>query len=235
MNLVAGKHRRSDGAMRKIVAKIHDGTFGPEQRLPAERDLAELLAISRATLRDALNRLEASGYIVRRAGSGNYVSSSIPEEARTPLEAGIRERLITLQEIIDVRKPLEVWAAAQAAGQRTGAQLRELAVQLKIMQRCGALQDVASLNQYARADIEFHLIIARMTGNLVYLNTLQFLTDLISQSLEISREALSKDFSGKNTRCHEAILAAIKESNSVTAGKAMKAHFTHVENRIRSG
>jgi GntR family transcriptional repressor for pyruvate dehydrogenase complex len=225
--------RRSDAAFRQIIALLHEGRFTPGDRLPAERDLAELLHVSRPTLRDALNRLEARGFIDRKTGSGSYVCTSIPESIRTPLEEGIRERLITLQQIIDVRKPLEVWAAKEAANQRTADQLGELYEALKIMRTAGKKADDAANTEYARADIRFHLVIAKMTKNPVYVHMLQFLTDLISTSLSISREILDVDFNKANTARHEAIYDSISGQHAANSCKAMTAHFSLIERRIR--
>src|SRR5687767_10823821 len=65
--------RRSDEALRQVLDLIFQGKLPPGSRLPAERELAELIGVSRNTLRDALNKLEARGYLERRDRSGNYV------------------------------------------------------------------------------------------------------------------------------------------------------------------
>jgi len=226
--------RRSDAAFRQIMALIHDSHFAPGERLPAERELAELLSVSRPTLRDALNRLEARGYIDRRTGSGSYVCTSIPEAVRSPLEQGIREKLVTLQQIIAVRKPLEVWAAKQAALHRTTDQVEELKDALSAMRAVGKRTERPAQKEYAQADIQFHLVIAKMTGNPVYLHTIHFLTDLISQSLEISREVLDQGFTSDNNLRHQRILESIVAGDSRGAGKAMTAHFVLIESRIGS-
>jgi GntR family transcriptional repressor for pyruvate dehydrogenase complex len=222
--------RRSDAAFRQITAFIHDGRFAPGERLPAERELAELLHVSRPTLRDALNRLEARGYVDRRTGSGNYVCTSIPDAVRTPLEDGVRDKLVTLQQIIDVRKPLEVWAAKEAARQRTQPQIRKLK---QAYSKMLAATRAASDADYAQADIQFHLAIAKMTGNAVYLHTIHFLTELILQSLSISRQILDKDFTSANNLNHKAIVDAIDSRQPTEAGKAMAAHFALIESKIR--
>ena len=63
-------------AAKRLRAKILKGTFPPGGRLPAERDLCGLLGISRITVRQALDLLEEEQLIVRRQGSGTYVSES---------------------------------------------------------------------------------------------------------------------------------------------------------------
>ena len=129
--------RRSDVTFRQIMGLIYEGQFAPGERLPAERELAERLHVSRPTLRDALNRLEARGFLDRRTGSGNYVRTAVPESVRTPIEDGIRDKLVTLQQIIDVRKPLEIWAAGEAARCRNKTQIAELRDAVATMRKAG--------------------------------------------------------------------------------------------------
>ncbi len=226
-------NRRSDTAFREITALIYDGHFAPGERLPAEREFADTLHVSRPTLRDALNRLEARGFIDRRTGSGNYVCSVIPESVTTPIEDGIRENLVTLQQIIDVRKPLEIWATQQAACRHDKKQLAELRKALRAMQTLGKESGSSSMDRYAKADIQFHIAIAKMTGNPVYLHMLHFLTDLIRKSLWISRELLTLNSNNENTDNHLKILTQIAAGDPVAAGEAMSAHFVVVEERIQ--
>jgi len=225
--------RLSDAAFQRIKALIHEGRFAPGERLPAERELADLLSVSRPTLRDALNRLEARGYVDRRTGSGNYICTSVPETVRSPLQDGIRGKLVTLQQIIDVRKPLEVWGAREAARCRSEDQLVELEAAVAAMRVSGRGAAVASQDAYARADVQFHVALAKMTGNPVFLHTLHFLTALISESLAISREILDPEFADANNATHERILDAIAAGDATEAGRAMATHFRLIERRIR--
>jgi GntR family transcriptional regulator, transcriptional repressor for pyruvate dehydrogenase complex len=67
----------------RIVTAIALGEFVPEQRLPTERELATMLEVSRSTVREALQRLQASGYVTTRRGRGGAPSSA-PAAVRTP-------------------------------------------------------------------------------------------------------------------------------------------------------
>lgn len=127
-----------------IRRQIHLGAMRPSERFPAERSLAETLGISRATLREALKRLEGDGYLVslRGAGGGNFVT----DEAAINALAGAHMRANTaqvwrsleyLQAILEHaailacqrRSPADLAvlreAAATLAGAETGGDLRE--------------------------------------------------------------------------------------------------------------
>ena len=64
---------------RGLARAIQDGRFKPEEALPSERDLAELLGVSRVTARKALDALTREGAIVRRHGSGNYIAPMLEQ------------------------------------------------------------------------------------------------------------------------------------------------------------
>ena len=115
--------RRSDETFRQIVAMIFEGQFSPGSPLPAERELAEMLSVSRPTLREALNRLEAKGFVDRRSKSGNYVCTAIPTSVREPIDEVLENNLMPLSDMIDVRKILEVWAVEKAVKSFTEAHL----------------------------------------------------------------------------------------------------------------
>lgn len=227
--------RRSDATFRQILALIYDGQLAPGERLPPERELAGLFDVSRPTIRDALNRLEARGFVDRRTGSGNYVCSSLPESIRSPMEEGVREKLVTLQQIIDVRKPMEIWAAGEAARCCNREQLASLRRTLDAMSRSGAGRKTKSSEEaYFQADIRFHMIIAQMTGNPVYVHLIRFLTDLIRTSLSISQEIIDNAFSEENTERHRAVYESIAAGDSATAAQAMAEHFEFVELHLSS-
>jgi GntR family transcriptional regulator len=87
-------HSRRDGVYLALVHSIHSGTHAPGARLPSEDAIARELRASRATVRDALSRLEASGLIVRRHGSGTYVSPT------AAIVSSRIDRVSTLSEVI---------------------------------------------------------------------------------------------------------------------------------------
>ena len=103
------------------------------------------------------------------------------------------------------------------------------------MRRAGRRQDTASVQAYFEADIHFHLTVAQMTGNAVYLHLLHFLTELIRKSLTISRELLDEGFTQANTDRHKAVFDSVAKGDAAGAGSAMAEHFAFVEKRVATG
>src|SRR5690348_9755648 len=97
-----------DHATDQLRALIARGAYQPGDRLPAERELAEGLRVSRPTVREAVRRLTDAGLLQPRRGSGTFVAE------------------IDLDAVFGIRLRLEPYAAQLAAGRRTEADLRRL-------------------------------------------------------------------------------------------------------------
>jgi GntR family transcriptional repressor for pyruvate dehydrogenase complex len=221
--------KRSDETFRQIVALIFEGHFSPGSPLPAERELAETLNVSRPTLREALNRLEAKGFVDRRSKSGNYVCTAIPASLREPIDEALENNLIPLADIIDVRKILEMWAVERAVKSPTEDQVRALASCVKAMRAAVSCENEDQFAHYRAADQHFHQILAEMAGNLLYVHLAHFLTGLVSRSISMSRQIFPGDYPRNNLTWHEHILKAVRAQDLEQAKEAMLEHFFQIE------
>ncbi len=225
--------RRSDQALRQIRALIYEGKLAPGARLPSERGLAELVGVSRPILREALNTLEATGYIERRQKSGNYLCTAIPHAVRKPIDEGLDAKLLPFSDVIDLRKALEAWAAEQAARRPGRASVKALQEQMRIMKRTASFRTHAEFARYREADLAFHQVIARMTGNMVYIHLFDFLANLVRRSIVLSKSLVRTRFAQENLLRHGAILRAIERRDPEAARAAMNDHFALVERRLK--
>jgi len=235
MKNIADDERRSDEALRRIVGMIFDGRLSPGSRLPSERELSEQLGISRTTLRDAMSRLRARGYVESRSKSGNYVSTAIPQSVSQPIEDVVAAQIVGFGHIIQVREVLELWAVERAAEQATLTDLARLRDCLRDMQRASALRTDEQLRRYSAADLAFHQAIAEMTGNPLYLHLIHFIGHLITRSVTLSRELLADDFTQQNEKVHRRIYDAIRRRDPDEAKAAMADHFQFVKKRLQPG
>jgi GntR family transcriptional regulator, transcriptional repressor for pyruvate dehydrogenase complex len=224
--------RRSDEALRQILDLIFQGKLPPGARLPAERDLAELIGVSRNTLRDALNKLEARGYIERRDRSGAYVCTAIPQTLSAPLEEIVEKDVVGLRDIVDIRKALEIWAARKAAEAPRADLLKQLKNCVRAMRANAELRSDEQFARYSDADRRFHEVIAEMTGNPVYVHLFHYFTALLSRSMTITRELMQERFAEHNIKVHENVLTALSSGDPEAAERTMKEHFQFVEELI---
>ena len=224
--------RRSDEALRQILDLIFQGQLPPGARLPAERELSDLLGVSRTTLRDALNKLEARGYIERRDRSGNYVCTAVPQALRAPLEEIVEGQVVGLRDIVDIRKALEIWAVRRAAEAPGAEPLKRLRGCLRAMKANAALHTEEQFGRYIEADGQFHQVIAEMTGNPVYLHLFDYFSGLLRRSMAITRELMPGEFAAYNLALHERLYEAVKAADPARAEAAMHEHFRFVEELI---
>jgi DNA-binding FadR family transcriptional regulator len=213
-------YRQIADQLRTLIGK---GEVAPGARLPAERDLARQLGVSRPSLREALIALEVEGLLDVRVGSGIYV---------TPTKG--RGRAFEINgasgpfEVIRARRMIEGECAALAAKHGTPAQLRAI-------KRAHAelLREARRDHNPLDADRAFHVAIAQATGNSALELVVQTLWDQrvgpLYRALEVKLEypAMAGDTTGE----HEAVLAAILARKPAAARTAMRRHMDKTRKR----
>ncbi|MFJ7049529.1 GntR family transcriptional regulator [Streptomyces sp. JV178] len=146
-------------ALEQILQVVRLGLVPGGERLPAERDLAERLGISRVTLREVLKVLQDQGLVEARRG--RYGGTFVLPRAATPGEDELRRRLkdIDVEDTLRFREVLEVGAAGLcAAHSLTDEQAERLRTAL-------ARTREAPLTEYRRLDTLFHLTLAELSGS----------------------------------------------------------------------
>jgi len=213
------KKRLADGAVEQLETLIREKTLKPGDRLPAERSLIDMLAISRASVREALRILEIKGLIEVKPGSGAYV-----RHPRGDLHLSLADWLPaqgeTLQHQFEARQSIEPAAAALAAQRASRQQVKNLRRSWEQFSGMVANRQLANL---IRVDIEFHRLIAVATSN----TTLIRLMDTIARSLfEGWKGSLrAPNRISKTVDEHLLILRAIEKGNPRKAKQAMSQHL----------
>lgn len=200
-----------------IAAEIDSGRYAPGDRLPTERDLAAQFGVSRPTLREALIALEILGYIEAKHGHGIIVT-----ERHAPA-VPITDSEIGAFELIEARRLFEGEVAAMAATQANEEQIAEMEQLLKAM----ADKDPVKAE---KADREFHLMLAQITGNGALITTVENLWDWRYRS-PLARNILARAADlGMKARIneHTAIVTALKKRSAAAARQAMHDHMDRV-------
>ncbi|MGH9066108.1 MAG: FadR/GntR family transcriptional regulator [Acidimicrobiales bacterium] len=204
----------------QIRQLIEDQALKPGDRLPPERDLAQLLGVSRASVREAVKTLEARGHLDVRHGRG--VSIRTPEPMGDALRAELVGREVGLRELFAMREVLEVPAAGWAAVRATpesAAELERMLVQLD-EQVVKSPPDFSTLRSL---DAGLHLQIARVAGNRFLLRTMGVLQDMLNAGMETTLV-----ISGRLERSsydHRRVVAAIAAGSPEAARRAMRSHI----------
>ena len=148
---------------KRIEEVIRQKKILPGEKLPTEKELCEMFAVSRTALREALRMLSGRGLITIRKGSGIYVNDYSAANAIKPmslfLELNFDKDLIS--HVIHVRQMLEPQIARMAASHRTEEDLRALNHNLKKFVECR----IDDYRREGELDREFHLLLAKASGN----------------------------------------------------------------------
>src|SRR6188768_2249540 len=153
-----------EGSTEQVVSYvrglIHRGELKPGDRLPAERDLAVHVGVSRPTVRAGLRTLAAMGVVRSRHGSGTYIPEGPPALNTDALSFLAALHGFTRDEMYEARRILEVGAAGLAADRATSDQIATLAEEVASL--------FASLQEprvFLVHDINFHRAVAAASGN----------------------------------------------------------------------
>jgi len=213
-------YRQIADQIRTLIGK---GEVAPGARLPAERDLARQLGVSRPSLREALIALEVEGLLDVRVGSGIYVT-----------QPGERGRAAEIDgasgpfEVIRARWMIEGECAALAARHGTAGQLRAIR-----KAHADLLREAKRHHNPLDADRTFHVAIAQATGNSALELVVQTLWDQrvgpLYRALETKLEypAMARE----TTDEHETVLAAILAREPAAARAAMRRHMDMTKRR----
>jgi GntR family transcriptional repressor for pyruvate dehydrogenase complex len=202
----------------QIREMIDRGGFEAGTKLPAERDLAVQLGVSRPSLREAMIALDVEGRVEVRSGSGVYVSTAKPG----PVPARTAAMGESPSQLMEARSVIEGEVVTLACARTTPESLARLREVLKEM-------EAAIERRRARVDLDrqFHLTLADMSGNAV-------LSRLVGELFDERHSPISAKISSRfeSTRTwkialkeHEAILKALETRDPIAAQAAMRAHL----------
>lgn len=217
--------RVADKIADQLKKLISDGAVKVGDRLPPERDLAEQMGVSRASVREALQQLEMQGMLEIVHGGGSIVRNMTGQELRKTLEIFLERDRKRVLELAELRAFMEAWAAMEAAKHRTEAELETMRGYLEEMER-----DFEKGQIRYDVDFKYHTEIAAATHNTIYLHLIDNIYTLISYSIKVHREEV---FTGRGDQetilnQHRAVYNAIRDRAPEAAEAAMKEHLVFV-------
>lgn len=215
----------------QIKAKIQSGEYRPGERLPSERELADMLTVSRPSVREALIALEIEGYVDVRVGIGVFVIK--PNEdvgfgggpsAETAVFPGQGD--MGAHDLLEARMLVEPVCAELAARNATPAQLAAMEA---------AVLALPSSEQPSQHNDTFHLAIAEASGNVALASTMLHLWKL-SESSAIFNKLNQHFVIGEVWEMahveHMSLLRAIQKRKPIAARRAMQAHLAGIRSRL---
>ena len=210
---------------QQIQRLICEGFLKPGDKLPPERELAELFHVSRGSLRDAVRALEVTGLVEPRQGEGTVVRAPSADSLINPLTTVLLRQRVFVSELLEFRAMIEPVLARRAAKHATAKDIEQLQEILRRQQEKVERGELA-----VEEDTEFHNTIAQAARNSVVLNVLDAFMDLLRESREKSLQVegrLQKSLEG-----HRQIFHAIQRHDPVGAENAMRRHIERIEGMV---
>src|SRR5215204_4202069 len=169
--------RHAEGSTGHVVAHVRSlidrGELRPGDQLPAERDLATQIGVSRPTVRAGLRALSAMGVVQSRHGSGTFIPAGPPSLGTEALSFLAALHGFTREDMYEARRILEVGAAGLAAERATSDQIATLAEEV-----AGMFATMDDPNMFLVHDINFHRAVAAASGNPIVASIVEMVSAL---------------------------------------------------------
>jgi len=219
------RHGRLSGQVLLQIENMITERFPLGAHLPTEDELAEQFRVSRIVVREAMKILEDRGVVEVRAGRGTIVVPAKSDRVKSSLYRLIRSSgtpmLQEMLQLLELRGVLEESAAALAAVRATETDLAEAETALKSM-REGTVAEVVHT-----ADLQFHIAIARASGNRFFEIVLAPLTEVFLKQIQLT------DKLNRGLKHHAEILEAIQLHDPVAARLAVRRLLNFTQKDIR--
>jgi GntR family transcriptional regulator, transcriptional repressor for pyruvate dehydrogenase complex len=225
---------RTRNLAEQVVAYVNEQiaarALKPGDKLPTESSLMTLLGGSRTVVREAISRLQAMSVIETRHGIGSFVL----EPRREPLgiEVVPASTLSDVLSVLELRISLETECAglaAQRASERDLANIRSALEAIGEVTRTGG--------DSAAADLQFHVAVARATGNRYFVDILAQMGAALIPRHRIDSASIArtdpKAYAELVNREHESIFEAIARHDPESARAAMRMHLSSSRERLR--
>ena len=223
MMLPQNRHDSADSAAA-VVAHVRDlidrGALRPGARLPAERELAQQIGVSRPTVRAGLRTLAALGVVRSRRGSGTYIPSGPPTLGAEALSFLAALHKFTVDDVYEVRRILEVGAAGLAAERATPEQLAGLADDV-----AGLFASLTDPRLFFAHDINFHRGIAAASRNPIVASLVEMVSALhFEQRRATAERAADRDLRDA-ADAHRQIYHAVRAHDVERVRRTMNEHL----------
>ncbi|OSS42183.1 Lactate-responsive regulator LldR [Desulfurella amilsii] len=221
----------SEEIVEQIELYIKDAILKPNEKLPSERDLAKMFEVSRSSVREALNMLEAKGLIESIQGDGTFIKSVGEDILKGVDNLLVKDPKLTW-ELMEIRKTLEVWAvemAAKNADEESKKYVTEAYMELE------KVSTKSNSGEYE--DAEFHLSIIKASKNTVLYHMMMSIFNLLKDTVKVGREYVIK-VKGLSKREllleHKAIMDAIIQNNPSFAKQSMLKHLSFIDQDFKN-
>jgi len=226
---------RNEKVAGAVVQQIEDliveGVLRPGSQLPAERELAKKLDVSRPSLREAIKELEKRGLLITRHGGGTFVGNVIRSIFADEFIYLFHSNERAIADYIEFRRDMDILAASRAADRATETD-KEILTKIQALM-IDAIERKDE-NNIVRCDIDFHIAVAGAAHNVLLLHSMR---SIFEQMVPFCYGRLPREpnaiLMGRIVNQHQAILQAILDGNIEAASRAAEAHGKFINTTMR--
>jgi GntR family transcriptional regulator, transcriptional repressor for pyruvate dehydrogenase complex len=217
---------RSVEVAQSLLSYLLSGQLQPGDKIPSERSLVETLGVGRGAVREALKSLTLLGLLEVRQGDGTYLSSTNSSLLPQIVEWGIMLGEQHILDLVEARQEIEVSLAGLAASRRTDSDVDRITAALQAMR-----DSTGDRERYIEADVNFHIVVADISGNSVLAGVLNNIRTLLRvwTTRVVVDEASIRD----SLALHPPICEAIVKGDARAARAAMAKHMERATARLR--
>jgi GntR family transcriptional regulator, transcriptional repressor for pyruvate dehydrogenase complex len=213
----------------QIKQMVIDGSLKKGDKLPSERELVDNLEVSRTSVREAIRSLQIMGLVECRQGEGNFIKQNFENTLLEPISIMFMLQESNPEEILEVRKIIEIETVALAVRRINEDELEDLKRIADLFKVC------KDENKNVKYDKEFHYKIAKAAGNLLIINILNAMSSLMDAFLKDARKKILVDENNLIVLAnqHELIYKAIRDGDAERASLEMRKHLDFTNEYIK--
>ncbi|AGH80582.1 transcriptional regulator [Psychromonas sp. CNPT3] len=222
------KPKLADVIEDRIEAMILEGTLAVGEKLPPERSLAEQFDVSRPSLREAIQRLESKGLLMRRQGGGTYVQAHLHKKLADPLFELLNSNPRSQYDLLEFRYAIEGVSAYFSA-------LRGNVDDLSKIKTCFDAIESAQKNNDLELEIQqitlFHMAVIEASHNVVFLHLARSIKPLLEKNIADNIKQLYRvpEVANKIHQHRVQLLEAILSKLPLVAQNASAQHLIYIE------
>jgi DNA-binding FadR family transcriptional regulator len=203
---------------------LEEGSFGYQDRLPPERELARKLGLTRTQLRSGMKQLQAEGVVWRHVGRGTFFGGH-PAERNGHVEA---LGTTTPRELMEARSAIEPQLARLAARHATADDIARME---RALERSMATTDPVTFHKY---DAELHMAVAQAAHNALLLSLFKSMNEMRHKLLwgRLDGNFLTATLQVQYSEQHRGFVEAIKRRDDRAAETLMRFHLDAVEQQL---
>lgn len=211
----------SEKVVHRLLALVKTGDLKPGDRLPGERELAEMFHVSRPTMRESIRALAVLGVVNPRHGGGIFISALEAADLLGPLSFFLTLKEVEVDRLYQARAVIEGEIAALAAKAATSADIDQLEALIERQKNC-----IDRPAEYRVVDTAFHELLSELSGNPFLARAAISMNVLGMEFRKIASE--SERVIAGSIADHQRVCTAMRTKDAEAARLAMQQHMDNV-------